>query len=544
MNALVAADLDVRKTGCPATALHWGTARKVWWRCRVTDCQHRWAATVASRTKLNARCPACTGRVATATDNLTITHAHLVREWSPRNADRPTDVRRASNARRWWRCLQCLWEYEAKVADRTSKRPRGCPGCAGRVVTPANALASNFPAIARDWDPVANHPLRPNAIVAGSHRLVWWRCRACDHQWEASPKHRTGRGGRGCPACANHVVTAANNAGVLAPQLLGEWSPRNTDTLWDVVPGSQRRRWWRCADCAHEWRTTVYSRAIAGTGCLVCLGRLATPATCLAATHPHLAAEWDAAANPDTPFDVVAGTNARRHWCCGICGHRFATAVANRGVRGTGCEACTLQHTSVLEIRIRHELVAATGWHSRTLAVPMTRRMSAVDIVLEAPSGRPPQRMAFEIDGAYYHRGRIADDQQKTAAIEACGIPVIRLRLDGLPAITAHDVCATSARGVRALVLALLEAMERRLQRPVAGLARYRRRVGLQGVADADAEIARRRDFERTILETFEGGRANTHGMGEAGLARAWFKAPPIIRDAPLFAAAVATKQL
>ncbi|PER41788.1 hypothetical protein CN495_33005, partial [Bacillus thuringiensis] len=43
--------------------------------------------------------------------------------------------------------------------------------------------------------------------------------------------------------------------------------------------------WWKC-EKGHEWKTEISSRTSKNTKCPYCIGRLATPETCLQATHP------------------------------------------------------------------------------------------------------------------------------------------------------------------------------------------------------------------------------------------------------------------
>jgi hypothetical protein len=47
------------------------------------------------------------------------------------------------------------------------------------------------PAVARQWHPTKNGALRPRDVVAGSHRVVWWKCPAfCASQKRTSVKMR------------------------------------------------------------------------------------------------------------------------------------------------------------------------------------------------------------------------------------------------------------------------------------------------------------------------------------------------------------------
>ena len=118
---------------------------KVWWKCGKEECGgHRWGAAVGNRTR-GGGCPACAGRVPTATHNFQVYceetgRAELLGEWADRSR-RPKDFTPASSVKVPWQCRECGWEWEASMNNRTSSNHTGCPACAGRVVTPGNNLA-------------------------------------------------------------------------------------------------------------------------------------------------------------------------------------------------------------------------------------------------------------------------------------------------------------------------------------------------------------------------------------------------------------------
>jgi Probable Zinc-ribbon domain len=69
--------------------------------------------------------------------------------------------------------------------------------------------------------------------------------------------------------------------------------------------------------------------------------REACPATCLATTHPHLAAEWDHAANMAagnglTPENVTPGSDREAFWTCRTHG-AYPRRVNERTGLGFGC---------------------------------------------------------------------------------------------------------------------------------------------------------------------------------------------------------------
>ena len=249
-----------------------GSNKKVWWQCRT--CGYEWRAAVNSRNRGNG-CPACAGWANTPESCLAATNPSLASEWHPtKNGDlTPSDVKPGTSKKAWWQCRVCNHEWDATVASRS--QGNGCPACAGRVVTPKNCLATVKPSVASEWHPSRNGNLTPYDVIAGSTKKIWWKCHVCGHEWEALVYSRSSD--HGCPACAGHVATSRNCLAAVNPSLAAEWHPtRNGDlTANHVTVGTNKKVWWRCHDCGHEWEATVASRSV-GNGCPACAGRVVT----------------------------------------------------------------------------------------------------------------------------------------------------------------------------------------------------------------------------------------------------------------------------
>lgn len=114
----------------PADQVTVGTHTLVMWRCAA--CAHRWKASVKSRTRLGAGCPACAGMVATATVNLAAVYPAVAATWhSDRNGElRPNLVRPRSNKIVWWLCPACDKPFEAQVSERAIAKFLCCGTCA------------------------------------------------------------------------------------------------------------------------------------------------------------------------------------------------------------------------------------------------------------------------------------------------------------------------------------------------------------------------------------------------------------------------------
>jgi hypothetical protein len=113
--------------------------------------------------------------------------------------------------------------------------------------------------------------MTPEDVIAGTHKMLWWCCSKCEHEWAAAGQWRIQ--GNGCGACSNQVIhiDGRNSMAVTHPELSKEFHPTKNGDLTPrvVVAGTSRKLWWVCSKCANEWRSVSASRA-KGIGCPAC----------------------------------------------------------------------------------------------------------------------------------------------------------------------------------------------------------------------------------------------------------------------------------
>ena len=141
-----------------------------------------------------------------------------------------------------------------------------------RIIAEKGSLAETNPELIMEWDYDKN-TITPNNITAGSGKKVYWKCKTCGYNWEASIDHRVN--GRGCPVCTNRIIIPGHNdLASQRPNLMKEWDCDNNLNLdpTHLALGSGKKAHWKCSICGNEWQATIVSRT-RGRGCPACFAR-------------------------------------------------------------------------------------------------------------------------------------------------------------------------------------------------------------------------------------------------------------------------------
>ena len=189
-----------------------------------------------------------------------------------------------SNKKVWWICSRGH-NYEQTVDKRTS-RGYNCPYCSGKRVLPGvNDLNTTHKELLTDWDYDENE-IMPTEVTFGSQKRVSWVCHKCGHKWKATIGGRTL--GRGCPTCAitenarksheRQFKQGVNDLATKRRDLLTEWNwnKNGEDKPEEFSFGSNKKVWWKCSVCGHEWQAAINNRVTNNSGCPKCKRNMRT----------------------------------------------------------------------------------------------------------------------------------------------------------------------------------------------------------------------------------------------------------------------------
>ena len=239
-------------------------------------------------------------------------------------------------------CIRSLFDRLGKSIDVSVDRDQSAILTQYNAFVRENSLLEVNPRLAAEWHPVKNGGLTPENIPAGSGKKAWWLCPVCHGEWQTRIVERNK--GRGCPYCANQkVLVGFNDLATKNPQMAAEWHPTKNIVLTprEIVATSNKKVWWLCQICGHEWQASISSRAYYGLGCPKCgkergiatrrKNRIENGAPTLAEKYPELVAEWHPTKNGDlTPDSVTCHSGLAVWWICSKCGKEWQQTICNR----------------------------------------------------------------------------------------------------------------------------------------------------------------------------------------------------------------------
>ena len=158
------------------------------WKC--STCLHEWQAPVMMKVRGKTGCPRCAkanGNMpadGTSQKHPTFARAKhaLLQQWDhARNqvcGNFPDNTSLQSHKLIWWQCQECprgnVHSWQAQAYSRTSsKRPTGCPYCAGQKVCECNSLETVCPDIAADFD-VEQNGVSAAEVTSSTHTKYSW----------------------------------------------------------------------------------------------------------------------------------------------------------------------------------------------------------------------------------------------------------------------------------------------------------------------------------------------------------------------------------
>ena len=356
------------------------------------------------------------------------------------------------------------------------------------------AIAKANPELLDEWDWAKNrNKADPYTLASCSSQKVWWRCKTCGYEWQASAYSR--HVGGGCHKCATkrraekkRITALKNGQNTLAnvdPELAKEWnSEKNKITPDQVTPNTTTKAWWTCSKCGYVYYSSIANRHKNKSGCPVCANQLlCSGINDINSLYPEIAIEWSDR-NTVTPDQVLAGGHTKYYFRCCRCGHEWKAEVVSR-INGKGCPNCSNSlHTSLPEQVLFRCLIDSFS-DVENHYKPQWLGGREIDIYI------PSLALGIEYDGSGWHHDTYKD-KNKTETLKEHGIMLIRVREPNCPFIDDGSVQVITSKPSNNLIY-LQEAIEK-----VYKIINQQYGVAIELIADVKAiyyeELAKYRD--------------------------------------------------
>jgi hypothetical protein len=210
------------------------------------------------------------------------------------------------------------------------------------------------PEQAKQWHKTKNST-QPWNVLKGSAKKYWFECNRCKHDFNISIRNIT-RQGQWCPFCRSYkmcediacALCYAKSFASHSPSKASQWSQKNPIGPDRVPYGSQKKYWFECAKCDHQFETMVGSITNMGSWCPYCSKKK----RCVGQCHHCLStsfrsfdidkvSQWSER-NDSMPSQVSILCSQKYIFSCKICKHDFMTSP-NLVCRGHWCPFCANQ---------------------------------------------------------------------------------------------------------------------------------------------------------------------------------------------------------
>ena len=234
-----------------------GSNDSAFWLCEK---RHSWKAAICSRTKGQQNgCPYCGNKLLLPGFNdLATVRPELLAEWDyESNTIRPDEVFPKSNTSVFWKCFKAH-RYLHNIA--TKEVGKGCPYCDGKKpIAGENDLATIHPELAEEWHKEKNGDITPQDVKAGSNKIVYWKCKKCNHSWPAKIFVRVKT--PTCPCCSGRKpIAGENDLATTHPNIARLWDTQKNrgKNPQNVSHGSHYNAHWKCPDCGEIWKDKIF----------------------------------------------------------------------------------------------------------------------------------------------------------------------------------------------------------------------------------------------------------------------------------------------
>jgi very-short-patch-repair endonuclease len=215
-------------------------------------------------------------------------------------------------------------------------------------ITCAVCFPRSFASHARATEWSTKNPMRPEVVFRNSNKKFLFDCKECGHELEMSLNNINS--GNGCVYCNRGKLCGSESCKFCFQQSMAShpmgamWSERNKLSAREVSRGNDKKFWFRCSDCAHEYDSAPYSIKL-DKHCPYCTNQKLCDEECKGcyekscAAHDGMREEWSAE-NEMGARQVFLHSNRKFWFDCKKCEHSYTNTPSHYYNRGRACPYC------------------------------------------------------------------------------------------------------------------------------------------------------------------------------------------------------------
>jgi hypothetical protein len=298
----------------------------------------------------------------------------------------PRDVFMSSHKKFWFQCDVCTHDFDSSLCN-TSGKNRWCPYCCISVRKLCNeeecthcynksfdsykSKTVNGKLKVDCWHPTKNNKLTPRDVSKGTPKKYWFQCDVCTHDFDSSLAKISGLN-TWCPYCSqkicneeecthcyNNSFASYKNKTANGKLKVTCWhsTKNNKLTPRDVAMSSNKKYWFQCDVCTHDFNSSLAKISGSNRWCPYCSQKICNKEECTHCYNKSFASYENKTANGKlkvdcwhstkngglTPRDVSKGTKKKYWFQCDVCDHDFNSQLASISGLNSWCPYCPAQ---------------------------------------------------------------------------------------------------------------------------------------------------------------------------------------------------------
>ncbi len=287
--------------------------------------------------------------------NKSFASSNKAKYWSSKNEKKSREVFKSSGSKYFFNCDKCSHGFDSSLASISSNRGNWCPYCANQKLCDNdtckmcfnNSFASSNEA--EYWS--SKNKKKSREIFKSSGNKYFFNCNKCFHNFNTS-LHSITNTGSWCPYCSNKKLCDDDTCNICFNKSFASsdkakyWSSKNEKKSREVSLNSNKKYFFNCDKCSHEFDSKLGDITNGGNWCPYCSNKKLCDNTCEMCLNKSFAssnkAKYLSDKNKKIPRKIFKSSNEKYFFNCDKCSHEFDSALYSIS-SGNWCPYCSNQ---------------------------------------------------------------------------------------------------------------------------------------------------------------------------------------------------------